>query len=238
MIDFVIDPSDNQIIYAATWERDRKAWNNTNTGEGSGLYKSTDGGQNWKELTKGIPVGKDLGRIGLCIAPSNPNIVYAILENAAPAKNWKGVIGGELYRSDNKGESWTKTHADKFPTGINYSFCDVRVAPDNADEVFVPGWKLVHSMDAGKTFEFTSDTVVHILSHDIRVMHLDMHDMWIDPINPDRILLANDGGLYCSWDRSKNWLHFNNLPIGEFYAVSVDNADPYSGPPGKSPPGP
>ena len=226
-IDVVMDPSDEQTLFAASWERDRKAWNNTNAGEGSGLYKTTDGGDNWKEITQGLPTGKHLGRIGLCFAPSNPDIIYAILENQTPEKDGEGRIGGELYRSNDKGETWIKTHTDKFPTGINYSFCDVRVAPDNEDEVFVPGWKLVHSMDGGKTFEFTSDTVVHILSHDIRVMHLDMHDMWIDPLNPDRLLLANDGGLYCSWDRSKNWLHFNNLPIGEFYAVSVDNADPY-----------
>jgi len=228
VIDVVMDPQDKQTLYAATWERSRKAWNNTNAGKGSGLYKTTDGGKNWIEITNGLPVGKHLGRIGLDIALTNPEIIYAILENQAPTPDGEGRIGGELYRSDNKGETWTKTHSEPFPTGINYSFCDVRVAPDNEDEVFVPGWKLVRSLDAGKTFEFTSDSVVHILSHEIRVMHLDMHDMWIDPNNPDRILLGNDGGIYCSWDHSETWLHFNNFPIGEFYAVSVDNADPYN----------
>lgn len=228
IIDVVMDPSDSRILYAASWERGRKAWDNTNAGEGSGLYKTTDGGKTWEELENGLPIGEHLGRIGLCIAPSNPDIIYALLENQAPAKDWEGRIGGELYRSDDKGESWQKTHSDKFITGINYSFCDVRIAPDNEDEVFIAGWKLVHSTDAGKSWEFTSDTVVHLLSHDIRVMHLDMHDLWIDPVNPDRILLANDGGFYCSWDRSKNWLHYNNIPIGEFYAVSVDNAIPYN----------
>ncbi len=228
VIDVVMDPTDNQTLYAASWERDRKAWNNTNAGEGSGLYKTTDGGKSWTKLTNGLPGGKHLGRIGFEIAPTNPNVVYAILENQAPAPDGEGRIGGELYRSDDKGSSWVKTHTGPFPTGINYSFCDVRVAPDNEDEVFVPGWKLVHSTDGGKTFEFTGNTVVHILSHDIRVMHLDMHDLWIDPINPDRLLLGNDGGFYCSWDRGNTWLHYNNLPIGEFYAVSVDNADPYN----------
>jgi photosystem II stability/assembly factor-like uncharacterized protein len=93
--------------------------------------------------------------------------------------------------------------------------------------VFVPGNKLVHSTDGGKTFEFAGETIVHLLPNDIRVMHLDMHEMWIDPVNTDRLLLGNDGGFYTSWDRGKSWLHYNNLPIGEFYAVSVDDDDPY-----------
>ncbi len=229
VVELVMDPSDILTLYAVTWERDRKAWNNVISGKGSGIYKTTDGGKNWKRLSNGIPIHDQVGRFGLAIAPTNPNVLYAILDNQKPDPTQRrGTVGGELFRSDNKGENWVKTHTGPFPTGIGYDFCLVRVSPDNENEVFVPGWKLLHSKDAGKTFEFTGDTVVHILSHDIRVMHLDMHELWIDPRNPDRLLLGNDGGFYCSWDRGKTWLHYNNFPIGEFYAVSVDNADHYN----------
>ena len=173
-------------------------------------------------------MGRHIGRIGLAVAPSNPKVLYALVDNRNPdTTQSSGIVGGELYRSDNSGDSWYKTHKESLPTRIGYDFCLVRVVPDNENEIFIPAWKLMHSVDGGKTFQLTGDTVVHLLSHDSRVMHLDMHDLWIDPVNPDRLLLGNDGGLYCSWDRGNNWLHFNNLPIGEFYAITVDNADPY-----------
>ena len=229
VVELLMDPSDNLTLYAVTWERDRKAWRNDIAGKGSGIYKTNDGGKNWKRLTNGIPSTDHVGRIGLAIAPTNPNVIYAIMDNQTPGSTQAGATaGGELFRSDDKGESWAKTHKEPIPARIGYDFCLVRVSPDNEDEVFLPVWKLVYSKDGGRTFEFTGDTVVHILSHDIRVMHLDMHELWIDPMNPDRLLLGNDGGLYCSWDRGKTWLHYNNFPIGEFYAVSVDNADPYN----------
>lgn len=228
-IELVMDPEDNNTLYAVSWERDRKAWNNIISGEESGIYKTTDAGANWTRLKGGLPSGANIGRMGIAIAPSNPNVLYAIVDNQAPTKeNRKGRVGGELFRSNDKGVTWTKTHEGPFPTGIGYDFCLVRVSPDNEDEIFVPGWKLIHSIDAGKTFNFTGDTVVHVLPIDIKVMHLDMHELVIDQNNPDRLLLGNDGGLYCSWDRGNTWLHFNNLPIGEFYAVSVDNAEPYN----------
>jgi photosystem II stability/assembly factor-like uncharacterized protein len=224
-----MDPEDNSTLYAVSWERDRKAWHNDIAGKESGIYKTTDGGKNWKRLSNGLPVADYVGRIGLAIAPTNPDILYAIMDNQKRDPTQRsGRVGGELYRSDDKGESWRKTHEGPFITGIGYDFCLVRVSPDNEEEIFVPGWKLVYSQDGGRTFDFTGDTVVHLLSHDSRVMHLDMHEMWIDPKNPDRLLLGNDGGFYCSWDRGKTWLHYNNIPIGEFYAVSVDNSEPYN----------
>lgn len=229
VVDIVMDPGDHQTLYAVTWERDRKAWNNIIAGSGSGIYKTIDGGKNWERLTKGLPTSEHVGRIGLSIAPSNPNVIYAILDNQTPdSTRRRGRVGGELYRSNDKGKSWSMTHEGPFITGIGYDFCLVRVSPKDENELFVPGWKLVHSKDGGKTFDYAGETIVHILPNDIRGMHLDMHELWIDPNNPDRLLLGNDGGFYVSWDEGVNWLHYNNLPIAEFYAVSVDNDEPYN----------
>ncbi|MFC2160773.1 hypothetical protein ACFLRW_02890 [Acidobacteriota bacterium] len=227
IVELVMDPSDNQILYAAAWERDRKAWNNIITGKESALYKSVDGGSSWKRLTKGLPTGEFIGRFGLAVSSRDPNVVYALLDNRSPSEE-RRRYRGEVYRSDNKGETWRRTHEGDVPTGIGYDFCLIRVSPDDTDEIYVLGNKLIRSKDGGKTFEPTGETIVHLLPNDIRVMHLDMHEMWIDPKNPDRLLLGNDGGYYCSYDRGTTWVHFNNLPIGEFYAISVDNAEPYN----------
>ena len=225
-IELAIDPLDSQTLLAVMWERERKAWMNTNTGEGSGIYKTTDGGKSWRKLTNGFPAGDFVGRAGIAFSPSDPDIVYAVLDNHKPDE--KGSrFRGEIYRSENKGESWIKTHEGRLPTGIGYDFCLVRVAPDNPDEIFVCGQKLIHSVDGGKSFNFVGETIVHLIDHDIKVLHLDMHELRIDPNNPDRILLGNDGGLYISYDRGNTWMHYNNIPAGEFYAVSVDNQDPY-----------
>ena len=230
IVELVMDPSDNQTLYAAAWERDRKAWNNVITGEDSALYKSVDGGSSWKRLTSenGLPTGEFIGRFGLAVSALDPNVVYALVDNHTPSEEERRRYRGEVYRSDNKGETWRRTHEGDVPTGIGYDFCLIRVSPDDTDEIYVLGNKLIRSKDGGKTFEPTGETIVHLLSHDIRVMHLDMHEMWIDPKQPDRLLLGNDGGLYGSYDRGTTWLHFNNLPIGEFYAISVDMAEPYN----------
>ncbi|MCJ7580515.1 MAG: hypothetical protein MUP98_08260 [Candidatus Aminicenantes bacterium] len=228
IVEIVMDPSDSQTLYAAAWERDRKAWNNIVTGKGSALYKTADGGSSWKRLTNGLPAGEFIGRFGLAISSLDPEVVYALVDNHTPTQEERRRNRGEIYRSDDKGETWHKTHEGDVPTGIGYDFCLIRVSPDNTDEIYVLGNKLIRSRDGGKTFEPTGETIVHLLPHDIRVMHLDMHEMWIDPNTPDRLLLGNDGGFYCSYDRGTTWLHFNNLPIGEFYAISVDMAEPYN----------
>ncbi|MBD3414658.1 MAG: hypothetical protein GF421_09545 [Candidatus Aminicenantes bacterium] len=229
--DVVLDPSDPQTVYAAAWERDRKAWNNVVSGKGSGIYKSTDGGETWSQLTNGFPVGDFVGRIGLDVCRSNPSVVYAVLDNQKNIKNEKQgperKIRGEVYRSQDKGKTWIKVNQGPLNAGVNYSFGDIRVSPDNENTVFVLGVNLLMSEDGGQTYQKLGGTISHLNYHTTRALHLDHHDMWINPLNSDRILLGNDGGFYISEDQGQNWLHINNLPIAEFYAITLDQRDPF-----------
>lgn len=229
VVELAMDPSDNQTLYAVAWQRDRKAWNNVEAGPGSGIYKSTDAGRTWKLLTEGLPSGDHVGRMGIAIAPSNPNVLYIIVDNRGPRPdNPDRMIRGEVYRSDNKGESWHKANEDDIKTTIGYDFCLIRVLPDNEDEIFVLGFSLLHSSDGGKTYSDISKQVVPMLSYKAgRQPHCDNHDMWIDPDDSDRVMLGTDGGLYISYDRARTWLHVNTLPIAEFYAITLDSATPY-----------
>jgi len=219
VVEVAMDPSDNKTLYAIAWERDRKAWNNYDAGPGSGLYKTIDAGKTWKRITKGLPSGKHAGRMGIAISASNPKVLYIIA----------AYRGGKVYRSDDKGESWRRTHEGNVPTGIGYDFCLIRVLPDNENEIFVPGFNLIYSSDGGNTFTSRSEQIIPMLSYRPRrrTPHCDNHDMFIDPDDPDRVMLGTDGGLYISHDRAKTWLHVNTLPIAEFYAISVDMAKPY-----------
>lgn len=235
-IDLTIDPSNPDILYAAMWERSRKAWGHTTNGPGSGLFKSEDGGATWQRLTSGLPTGADVGRIGLAIAPSNPRVVYALVDNYAPAPPTAGRgrggarapqrIGGEVYRSDDRGTTWRKVNEE--PVAAGYDFCLIQVAPDNEDTIYLPNNRFMVSENGGRTYRQIEGTLVHLLPHGSRVLHLDQHELWINPDNPRHMLLGNDGGLHLSYDRGESWLHLNNLPIGEFYAVSVDMDEPYN----------
>jgi len=234
-IDLVMDPRDRRTLFAVAWEHDRRAWNHTAAGPGSGVYRTRDGGRTWTRLAGGLPVGDHLGRVGLAIAPSRPDVMYAIVDNRTPLPPEPGaragagvrVVGGELYRSDDRGATWRKTHDGPLGTAIGYDFCIVEVSPDNPDEVYVLGNNLRRSRDGGRTFETVGGTIVHVRPHGGTALHLDHHELVIDPADPDHLLLGNDGGLYVSRDRGASWLHVNTLPIGEFYAVSLDMADPY-----------
>ncbi|MCH8044074.1 MAG: hypothetical protein IID44_10205 [Planctomycetes bacterium] len=218
VIDIAMDPSDSNTLYATTWQRSRKAWGHTAYGKESGIYKSIDAGKTWKRLTKGLPQGDHVGRFSVDVAASNPNVVYAICD-------CRGRDEG-VYRSDDKGETWRQVNEDRVRVG--YDFCLVKVSPDNADEIYVPGQRTYTSTDGGKTYRQLGGTIVHLLEHKSTVLHLDTHDMWIDPANTDRLILGNDGGLFVSYDRGDTWLHLNNLPIGEFYDVTYDMATPYN----------
>ncbi len=216
--DVVMDPSDNRTLYATAWQRSRRAWNHNDFGPGSGLYKSTDAGKSWKKLAGGLPHGDHVGRISVDVAASNPNVLYAICDCQGPEE--------AVYRSDDKGQTWTKVNRDRVRAG--YDFCMVKVSPDNENEIYLPGARSYRSTDGGKTYQQIQGTLVHLLPHGSRVLHLDAHAFWIDPLNPDRLILGNDGGLHVSYDRGQSWLHLNNIPIAEFYDVSADMAVPYN----------
>lgn len=201
--DVAITP-DGRTLLAATYERRRRAFGFVGGGPGSGLWRSTDDGDHWQRLTSGLPSGDD-GRIGIAIAPSNPAIVYAAVENRK----------GGVFRSTDGGVTWTRQNRlDERPS----YFSQIRVDPSNPDRVWLLGTNLYRSVDAGKTF--SSDSI------EVKI-HPDHHALWIDPHQPEHMLLGNDGGMYATYDGARHWDFVANLPIGQFYDVDVDEREPY-----------
>ena len=223
VVDLAMDPSDSRLLYAWGWQ--------VPGGRDGGLYKSTNGGHSWRHITAGLPRGM-VGRAGLDVAPSSPNIVYAFLDNqgTGPTKE-RPTIGGEVYRSDDRGEHWRKINQDDLYTvfgEFGWKFCDVRVAPDNANEIFILGNRGMHSTDGGRTYQRIGEQLVRLHDTPGKALHLDHHEIWIDPLNTNRILLGNDGGLFESYDRAQSWLHLNNIPAVQFYFIAADTgAAPY-----------
>lgn len=228
VVDLVMDPSDPEVLLASAWQA--VSGTAAEAGEESGIFRTTDGGESWEKVSDGLPSGP-LGRIGLDFAPSASGVAYAYVDNwnANPMED-REILGGEVYRSDDAGESWRKVDEDDlYPVfGVyGWKFTDIRVSPEDDDDLFILGNRAFRSVDGGKTFRRVGERILRV--HDTRgvIMHLDHHEIWIDPLNPDRILLGNDGGLFQSWDRGESWLHHNNIPAAEFYSVSLDMSDPY-----------
>lgn len=295
-IDLVMDPSNPDILYAAAWERSRRPWNFVEGGPGSGIYKSTDGGANWTRLSGGFPAGDHVGRIGLALAPSRPQTLYAVLDNqeVLPEELWDlgdgavtakrlrkmtkeefleqdpeeiedfirgsdldtsldaekliemvendevtiqdlldelddanqslfltDIRGIEIWRSDDGGSSWRRTHEEPVHQVVytyGYYFGQIRVAPDNPDRIYVVGVPLITSKDGGKTFE----------AIDGRDVHGDHHALWVDPNFPNRVITGNDGGIDITYDGGKSWVKLDAQPLGQFYAITVDMAKPYN----------
>jgi len=203
-VDLALDP-DGRTVYAAMYQRQRRGHGFVGGGPGSGLFRSRDGGDTWEPLVNGLPSGTK-GRIGIAIAPSQPSTVYAIVE----ARGTGGV-----YRSDDRGNSWNRQSSVN-PRPMYYS--QVRVDPRHPDRVWVLGTYVHKSVDGGKTFttDGTGDRI-----------HVDHHALWIDPNDEKHLLLGNDGGLYFSYDGAVSWDFVDNLPIGQFYDIDVDERDPY-----------
>lgn len=225
-IDLVLAPDDPTRLYCATWDR--------SGGDGSGVHRSTDRGTTWERLgaDHGLPVGAQIERVAVDVCRAEPSTVYALtVDESKPGEGRYGV-GGVVYRSDDGGDHWTRCHPEFLPTYVGWDFCDIRVAPDDPDQVFVCGMKLLRSRDGGRTWAEVSETVRRLLPFETidmptgELLHLDVHDLWIDPTRPDRMLLGNDGGLYQSFDRGGSWLHLNVLPITEFYTCVIDPHDP------------
>ncbi len=207
--DLVMDPSNPNKLLAAMWEYHREPWFFTSGGRGSGLYMTLDGGKTWQRQDdkNGLPVGQ-LGRIGLGISASRPNVVYALVEAKATA----------LYRSDDGGFSWKK-RADTDIGNRPFYYAEFYVDPSNENRIYNL-WSIVsQSEDGGKTF-------ANLIGYN--TVHPDHHAWWIDPRNPDYMIDGNDGGLAITQDRGKTWAFVENLPVGQFYHVDYDMATPYN----------
>ncbi len=298
-IDLVQDPKNPDVLYAAMWERARSAANFLESGPGSGVWKSVDAGRNWKRLSAGLPAGATVGRIGLAIAASRPQTVYAVLDNQARRpesetfdeetppgeltprrlkkmtaegfnklddavvarflrrydfpKSLKAarlkkdvkagritiadlvaymqdanreifenqVIATEVYRSDDGGASWKRTHEgriDKVFHSYGYYFGRIAVDPMDAERIYIQGVPMLTSTDGGKSWKGIGG----------RGVHGDYHAIFIDPKAPQRLAIGNDGGINVSYDYGETWTKINNLPVGQFTIIAVDSADPYN----------
>lgn len=204
-IDVVFDPHNPNTLFAALWQARRQPWFFSSGGSGSGLHRSTDGGNTWQQLQgNGLPGGL-LGRIGVSVSGADSNLVYAIIE----AKE------GGIFRSENGGDKWTKVNDDGRFRQRAWYFSKVYADPRAPDTVYVLNTGLFRSVDGGKNFTL------------LPARHGDHHGLWIDAKDPDRIGNANDGGASISMDGGKTWTTVNNQPTAQFYHVSVDNAFPY-----------
>lgn len=213
----VMDPLDSRLLFASLWDFRRKGWTFRSGGEdanapsGSGLFRSADGGQTWTELLPGAASGlppKPYGRIALAIAPSDAKTVYAFIESTASA----------LFISHDGGVTWTAGDKSQWMVWRPFYFANLVVDPRDAARVYKTDGALILSEDGGKSFASIGGFVG---------MHGDVHDVFVDPANAKHVFAGDDGGLWISYDGANKWIKTDNLPISQFYHVSVDQADPY-----------
>lgn len=236
--DLVMDPSDSNVLYASMWNRTRRRWSDPMPGPGDGIFKTTDGGKTWKQKTKGLPDLKLTGRIGLDIARSNPNVIYVFIDNHNPGrmpekgecdaygrlKTGRVIKGAEVYRSDDKGETWRKVSPDNrmmegFGGTYGWVFGQMRVDPNDENTIYIMGLALAKSTDGGKTFKRLY----------FPGLHGDHHGLWIDPEDSNYLINVNDGGVNVSYDGGIIWRDFHTIhPVVQFYNVAYDMEEPFN----------
>ncbi|MCP4723640.1 MAG: hypothetical protein GY863_01315 [bacterium] len=235
--DLVMDPTNPNVLYASFWQRVRERWNDPRNEpgySGSGIFKTTDGGQNWTEINSGLPDAQYRGRIGIDICKTKPNVLYAYVDNydlgpepEAGATDAYGrtperrIKGATIFRTDNSGSSWRQVSKEDQYMGYlaatyGWVFAQMRVDPNDEDTIYVMGLALNISEDGGKTFRRLSG------------MHGDHHALWIDPDNSNYLVNGNDGGIDISYDKGENWKRFTDkLPVVQFFNISYDMASPF-----------
>lgn len=295
IIDVAVAPDNFQVMYAAAWEKDRKAWNFKGNGSASGVYKSIDGGNTWNKITNaGLPEGNGVGRIGLAVYDENtayiihdsqfrreknkepkqqngltkedfkqmsietflnlsdkklntflkingfqekyraenvkqlirsgeakPIDIAKYLEDANAMLFDSPVVSAEVYRTDNGGKAWKKTHEEYLEDvfySYGYYFCQIRVHPNDKDRVYVGGVPIIKSDDGGKSFVSINKENVHV----------DHHALWVSPKLNGHLINGNDGGVNISYDDGESWVKCNSPSVGQFYAINVDNEEPYN----------
>ena len=212
-----MDRSNPKTLYAGMWDFRRQGWtfrsggNGPNAPSGSGLFKSIDGGATWNEIdaksASGLPA-KPWGRVAVTVAPSKPNIVYALIEAEPPLNG--------LYRSDDGGKTWQLRDRSQMMIWRPFYFANLIVDPNNPEKIYKPGGSLIGSNDGGKSFSDVSGGG-----------HGDYHDVWVDPQNSDRLIAGDDGGIWYSYDAGNRWWKGENLPVSQFYHVSLDMDQPF-----------
>ncbi len=205
-VDLAMDPGNPKVIYAAFWQVSRKPWRLDSGGPGSGLWKSTDGGDTWTDLSHapGLPKGVE-GRVAVTLSPANPERVWAMVE----------ASDGGLFRSDNGGRLWAKVNDSNNLRQRAWYFSHIFADPKNPDEIYALNVGAYRSMDGGKTFAV------------INPPHGDNHYLWISPLDTNRMILSNDGGATISLDGAQTWSTVDNQPTAQFYRVALDNDYPY-----------
>jgi photosystem II stability/assembly factor-like uncharacterized protein len=207
--DICLDPKNPEVIYASFWECRRLPYLFNSGGEGSGLFKSLDGGKSWKPLENGLPA-KPFGRVALAISPSAPNKLLAIVESAKTG----------LYITSNGGESWKQQSASMNVVSRPFYFSSLVVDPIDSNRIYRPAYTFSYSVDGGYSFAESSS--------DGGWLHSDHHALWINPMNNSHLVLGTDGGVYQSLDKGVTWTFNQGLPVGQFYHVAVDNNVPYN----------
>jgi len=232
--DLVMDPERPDTLYAATWNRIRRRWSDPVPGGGDGLLKTTDGGRTWTPIDNGLPPTEFTGRIGIDLCRTKPTTLYAYVDNHTPGAEprpgerdsygrprQRGIVGAEVYRSDDAGASWRKVSPpgmERFGGTYGWVFGQIRVDPSSAETIYIMGLGLSKSTDGGRTFkELTGEN-----------LHGDHHGLWIDPRDPDHLLNANDGGVNISYDGGRTWRDFHDgIPSVQFYNVAYDFSTPF-----------